>query len=189
MRIRYSTGDPSLLSGILQQATGMTAYAYAQQKLFGPIGVSGIRWNSDSQGRTTTYAGIQATLREYAKFGYLYLQRGQWDGAQVVPSAWVDRSTRAMHPCEDWYYYLWHINAPIRLGTQDPNCDSLFCAPTEVANLPPDAYFAEGVSGEFIFIVPSSDLVVVRLASDSLGAEHWDDYARAFLGLMLDAIR
>jgi CubicO group peptidase (beta-lactamase class C family) len=188
LRQRYSTGDPSLLSGILQKATGMTAYDYAQKKLFGPLGISGIRWNSDSKGRTTTYAGLQATLREFAKFGYLYLQRGRWDGAQVVPSAWVDRSTRAVRPCEDWYDYLWHINLPVRLGTQDPACGGIFCAPTEFANLPPDAYLAEGINGQFIFMIPSSDLIVARLANDSPGSEHWDDYTRAFMGLMLDAI-
>jgi CubicO group peptidase (beta-lactamase class C family) len=187
-RMRYSTGDPALLSGVFEGATGMSALEYARQVLFGPIGIPGVQWGSDLQGRTTTYAGIQATAQEYAKLGLLYLNRGMWDGEQVVPAAWVDLTTRGDAPCEDWYRYLWHQNPPARLGTQDPSCSELFCPPTAYADLPPEIYFAEGINGQFIFIVPSADMVVVRLANDSPGSEHWDDYAREFLTLMLEAL-
>jgi CubicO group peptidase (beta-lactamase class C family) len=186
---RYSTGDPALLSGVLGKATGMTALAYAKQKVFDIIGTPGIAWNSDFSGRTTTYAGLQATATEFAKYGYLYLRRGQWDGKQVIPEAWVDRTTRGSAPCEDWNQYLWHINLPVRLGTQDPSCTELFCPPTALANLPADGYFAEGVNGQFIFVIPSADLVVVRLGNDEAGSEHWDEYARGFLEALLDALR
>jgi CubicO group peptidase (beta-lactamase class C family) len=188
-RMRYSTGDPSLMSGIYQKATSMTALAYAKAKLFSKIGTPGITWNSDNAGRTTTYAGLQATAREYAKFGYLYLNRGTWDGTQVVPSAWVDMTTRAKDPCTDWYYYSWHINPPVRLGTQDGTCPDLVCAPTAYADLPPDAYFAAGVNGQLVFVVPSADVVIVRLASDQPGSEHWDEYGAGLLGKVLDAIK
>lgn len=186
---RYSTGDPALLSGVLQTAVGVTALQYAKLKVFDVIGTPNIRWNADNKGRTTTYAGLQATAAEYAKYAYLYLQRGSWNGKQVVPAEWVDRTTRAKNPCEDWNQYLWHINPPIRLGAQDPSCDGLFCLPTSFADLPADAYFAEGVNGQFVFVVPSSDLVIVRLANDQPGSEHWDEFASGFLSAMLDAIR
>lgn len=185
---RYSTGDPALLSGVLQKATGMTAYEYGKQKVFDVIGATSIRWNTDNRGRTTTYAGLQANARDYAKYGYLYLRRGEWDGKQVVPRDWIERTTQAKNPCEDWNQYLWHINPSTRLGPQPASCDSLFCLPTEYANLPSEAFFAEGVNGQFVFIVPSADLVIVRLANDDAGSEHWDDFARGFLGAMLDAI-
>jgi CubicO group peptidase (beta-lactamase class C family) len=186
---RYSTGDPALLSGILQKATGMTAYAYGKSKVFDVIGATSIRWNSDNKMRTTTYAGLQATARDYAKYGYLYLQRGKWDGKQVIPADWVDKTTQAKNPCEDWNQWLWHINPPTRLGPQDASCDSLFCLPTEYVNLPPDGFFAEGVNGQFVFVIPSADLVVVRLATDQSGSEHWDEFAKGFLLAMMDAIK
>jgi CubicO group peptidase (beta-lactamase class C family) len=186
--VRYSTGDPALLTGVLQEATGMTAFAYAQDVLLGPIGASSVRWNSDTSGRTTTYAGLQATAVDYAKFGYLYMNGGLWDGEQIVPADWIAKTTRAEDPCADWYRYLWHINPPVRLGEQDPSCPTMFCPPTAFANLPADAFFAEGVNGQFVFVVPSSDLVVVRLANDSPGIEYWDTYASEFLGMVLDAI-
>jgi CubicO group peptidase (beta-lactamase class C family) len=185
---RYSTGDPALLSGVLQEATGMTAYAYGKAKVFDVIGASSIRWNADNMMRTTTYAGLQASARDYARYGYLYLRRGEWDGKQVIPADWVDRTTIAKNPCEDWNQWLWHINLPTRLGTQDPACAGLFCLPTEYANLPPDGFMAEGVNGQFVIVIPSADLVIVRLASDQAGSDHWDDFARGFIGAMLDAI-
>ncbi len=186
--VRYSTGDPALLTGVLQEATGMSALEFAQEVLLGPIGASDVRWNSDSSGRTTTYAGLQATAVDYARFGYLFLNGGVWDGEQLVPAEWVELTTRALDPCADWYRYLWHVNMPVRLGIQDPSCPTMFCPPTEFANVPPDGFFAEGVNGQFVFVVPSADLVVVRLATDSPGIENWDTYARTLLGLVLDAI-
>jgi CubicO group peptidase (beta-lactamase class C family) len=186
---RYSTADPALLSGVLQAAAGKTALEYARDVLFGPLGISGATWNSDPKGRTTTQAGLQLTMRDYAKFGYLYAQRGKWDDTQVVPEAWVDLTTKRVEVCADRYRYLWHTNAPVRLGEYDPACsDFPNCTPRTLANLPADAFFAEGVFGQFVFIVPSANLVVVRLAQDQMGSEFWDEYARGFLTRMLDAI-
>ncbi|HEX6240614.1 MAG TPA: hypothetical protein VFZ61_06970, partial [Polyangiales bacterium] len=74
-------------------------------------------------------------------------------------------------------------------GKQDPACDSLYCPPIDIADLPPEAFFAEGVYGQFIFVVPSEDLVVVRLAQDTGGLEHWEQIGRGFLSAVLGAIR
>jgi CubicO group peptidase (beta-lactamase class C family) len=169
---QYSTGDPALLSGILQQATGMTALAYARQHLLGPIGIGdGLTWRTAAS-RTTTFAGMQATVRDYAKFGYLFLHRGAWDGAQIVPAQWVDVSTRTGESLEDWYGYLWHVNMPIKF---------------EDTSLPEDGFTALGVFGQHIMVIPSKHLVVVRVAMDSLGATNWN--AATFLGHLLGATR
>ena len=186
---RYSTGDPALLSGVLQGATGKTVLEYARAVLFGPIGIPDVGWNSDSKGRTTSYAGLQATARELAKFGFLYQNHGAWDGKQIVPGSWIDFTTRAKDVCRDGYRYLWHINPPIRLGAQDPSCEFLACPPTSFANLPADGFFAEGITGQFVFVVPSADLVVVRLAQDDFGSEYWDDGGRELLSGVLDSIK
>jgi CubicO group peptidase (beta-lactamase class C family) len=186
---RYSTGDPALLSGVIQGATGKTALEYAREVLLNPIGIPDLRWNSDPKGRTTTFMGIQGTLREFAKFGFLYLRRGKWDGVQIVPEQWIDFTTQAEDRCNERYRYLWHVNAPMRLAETDPNCpDFPDCPPTKIANLPGNAFFAEGVTGQFIFVVPSADIVVARLASDGNGSDYWDEYARGFLERLLDAV-
>lgn len=186
---RYSTGDPALLSGVFQAVTGKTAFAYAKEVLLGPIGSSEILWNSDSKGRTTSYAGVQATAREFAKFGLLYAHRGEWDGRQVVPRAWVDFTTVPEDACKERYRYLWHVNPPLRLAKTDPSCaDFPNCPPTELANLPRDGFFAEGVAGQFIFVFPSADLVVARVAADDLGSDYWDEYAAGFLDRIFAAL-
>jgi CubicO group peptidase (beta-lactamase class C family) len=187
--MRYSTGDPALLTEVLQQSTGMTALAYAKQKIFDVIGTPRIRWNQDAKGRTTTFAGLSATAREFAKYGYLYLHRGQWDGKQVVPADWVDFTTRAEKPCSDWNRNLWHQNLPVRFGTQDPACPTQFCQPTTLADLPADGFLAKGVFGQYMIVIPSADLVIVRFAQDQYGSEHWDDYGRGLIPAVLDAIK
>jgi CubicO group peptidase (beta-lactamase class C family) len=187
--MRYSTGDPALLTGVLEGATGQTAFAFAQDSLFGPLGITDATWSSDAEGRTTTYAGLSATARDYARFGYLYLRQGGWNGESVVPASWVEHTTQADDRCTDWYKYLWHINPPIRLGDADPDCGALAdCPPVTLADLPPDAFFAQGIFGQFIFVVPSADLVVVRIANDVPGAEGWDRHARGLLTRLLDAV-
>ena len=188
-RMRYSTGDPSLLTGVIQGATGQTALEFARQALFSKIGTPDIRWGSDSRGRTTTYAGMQATAIEYAKFGYLFLREGQWDGEQVVSKEWVERVSQADDPCVDWYRYLWHVNPPIRLGEGDPSCPEMgTCPPLDLADIPPDTFFAEGINGQFMFVIPSADMIAVRLGSDGGGVETWDAAAREFLGKVLGAV-
>lgn len=156
---QYSTGDPALLSGVLQRATGMSALDYAREKILQPIGAQSVQWNSDPQGRTTTFAGLQATAQDYARYGFLFLNRGAWDGAQRVPAAWVDLSTRPGRALEPWYGYLWHVNLPERF---------------ESPGLPADGFTAQGVQGQFITVIPSERLVLVRLAADELAGAEFD---------------
>jgi CubicO group peptidase (beta-lactamase class C family) len=186
---RYSTADPGLLSGVLQSVAGKTAFEYAKEKLFKPLGVSDVKWNSDNKGRTTTFAGMQATVRDYAKFGFLYLRHGQWDGQEVVPGTWVDLTTRAVDPCHEQYRFLWHINLPVRLGDADPACPGfLQCDPTTFANLPASGFFAIGVYGQLILVLPSADIVIARVGQDDAGSEYWDRYARDLMQQVLDAV-
>ncbi|MET0340796.1 MAG: serine hydrolase [Polyangiales bacterium] len=186
--MRYSTGDPALLTAVIQQSVGKTAYAYAKEKLFDVIGIAGVRWNQHPSGQTTVFAGLSATAREFAKFGYLYLRHGEWEGKQVVPGAWVDRTTKAEKPCSDWYRYLWHQNFALRLGEQDRKCPVAFCQPTNFADVPADAFMAKGVFGQYVIIMPSEDLIIVRLAQDQMGSEHWDDWSQGVVPGVLGAI-
>jgi CubicO group peptidase (beta-lactamase class C family) len=138
----YCSGVTHLLSAVLQHATGMTTREYANQVLFPRIGIDPIpenRWTSDPQGVTIGGYELYLTPREMAKFGYLYLHQGSWDGQQVVPAAWVAAST-AWHVDKGdglGYGYQWHI---------DPGRKN---------------YAALGRAGQHIFVYPEQDLVVV----------------------------
>jgi CubicO group peptidase (beta-lactamase class C family) len=91
----YCTPGVHLLSAILTKATGMTTAAYAQSRLFAPLGIdaTALTWGTDPQGITLGGYGIQMTPRDMAKLGLLYLHDGRWDGAQIVPETWMTAAT------------------------------------------------------------------------------------------------
>lgn len=138
----YSGGDALLLSGVIEQVAGMSAGEYAEAKLLEPIGIDGAEWWSDTFGHTLSYCCIDATTRDFARFGQLYLDRGKWGDRQVVPEQWVIDSTTASAASEGKYgYQLWL---------------------DEEAPIPADMFHASGHDAQRIFVIPSLDLVVVR---------------------------
>lgn len=139
----YSSGDTMVLSGVIEQVTGTATADYAQEKLFEPLGIESVDWWSDAEGNTLTYCCVDTTSRDFARFGLLYLQEGEWQGDQVVPADWV---TESLEPAESWdgYGYQWW-----RTGAESDD-------------LPDDLFSARGHDGQFTYVVPSLDLVVVR---------------------------
>ncbi len=165
----YSTGDPMLLSGVIQKATGMTAFEFADQNLFGPLNIKNIHWDQDKDGYTATAWGLYTTVRNYAKFGYLFLRNGQWDGQQIVPEQWVKKSTTSDDAVNMWKYYgyLWHVNLPLRLAPANltENLKNKKGSPVPVEGIPSDGYMAAGVLGQNIIVIPSKDLLIVKVAN------------------------
>ena len=124
-----------ILSGILVKATGQSVFDFATDNLFSPLdihvrnnvvlrskeeqlaffqdnnNVSG--WVADQQGVNTAGWGLTLTIRDMAKIGQLYLNSGAWEGAQIVPTRWINESTREHSRCSQWgnlpYGYLWWI--------------------------------------------------------------------------------
>ena len=112
----YSTGASHLLSAIVQQTTGMTAFEFAREHLFQPLGITDVGWLEDPQGVNSGGYGLLLRPRDMAKLGYLYLRLGEWDGAQIVPAAWVQTSTQAHTDADNrWpdadtgYGYQWWV--------------------------------------------------------------------------------
>ncbi len=174
-RFYYSTGDPMLLSGVIRKATGKTAFEFAKPHLFEPLNITNVRWDSDKAGYTATAWGLHTTVRNYAKFGYLFLNKGRWEDKQIVSEKWVEKSTRTDPSVRMWpaYGYLWHVNLPMRLRAWK-------------SKIPADGYMAEGVLGQNIFIIPSKDLVVVKVANSQGG--HPDPNPAKFLTMILDSM-
>jgi CubicO group peptidase (beta-lactamase class C family) len=174
----FSTGDPMLLSRVMQEATGMTALEFAKQNMFEPLNMSEVDWDQDLDGYTATAWGLHATVRDYTKFGYLYLNKGRWEERQIVPAEWVETSTRTDPSVRMWdaYGFLWHVNLPHRLKFGHSSMST--------EGIPADGYMAEGVLGQNIIIIPSLDLVIVRVANQTQGRM---DPVR-FLTMILEAI-
>jgi CubicO group peptidase (beta-lactamase class C family) len=136
----YNTGASHVLSSILQKVTGIRADSFAMEHLFAPLGIDQFYWPIDSEGVAFGGSGAQLTPRDMARFGYLYLNKGMWDGTQIVPESWVEASQqkhmeRKYIPDNYYGYQFW---------VSDYN-----------------TYSAVGFGGQWITIVPDHDLVVV----------------------------
>ncbi|MCR9104164.1 MAG: beta-lactamase family protein [Gammaproteobacteria bacterium] len=137
----YSSGETLLMSAVLETVTGMSVNDYAEQVLFAPLGMTPAQWWQDGVGRTTVYCCIDTTSRQFARFGLLYARNGQWNGQQIVPSLWVADSTRPNDVFEGYGYQWWLSKS---LGEEH-------------------SYFsARGHDGQYIYVFPQHDLVVVR---------------------------
>lgn len=159
----YSGGDSMAISGILQHAVGETAYDFGQRYLFNSIGIPNIIWESDPAGRTIGGWGIEATVREFAKFGYLYMNNGVWNGAQIVSSKWVDESTEKPFAGLYWYGYKWWLAPSF--------------TPEGATDIPQDTFAAMGLFGQKIYVIPAYNIVVVRTGADVTDySKEWTDY-------------
>jgi len=149
---RYSTGNSQLLSGVIWVATGSTAYTFAMDHLLRPIGLENVRWDSDLAGNTATGSGVRATLREFAKFGYLYMKNGEWDGQQIVPESWIELSHQPAMDGVTMYGLHWWLKPAIDRDGTTSISDNLL--------------IAWGIHTQQIFVMPDQGLLVVRIGND-----------------------
>jgi CubicO group peptidase (beta-lactamase class C family) len=157
----YNNSACQVVSELILRATGMQAANYAAYRLASKIGMWNADWLTDMVGNTLTYQSVIASAREFAKFGYLFLRGGVWDGEQILSSDWVEESTTRSQVLNPFYGYLWWCNTGGLMWT----------------DVPADAYAAMGFQEKKIYVVPSLDLVAVRLGD---AAVTWSD--NYFLG-------
>jgi CubicO group peptidase (beta-lactamase class C family) len=148
--MEYSTGNTHLLSAILTKVTGTSTWQFAQESLARPLGFTLPRWPQDPQGIYFGGNDMLLTPRQMLAFGELYLNQGRSNGQQVIPAEWVRQSfvPRARSRREDdrFYGYGWWIR---ELAGQQ-------------------TAYAWGFGGQFIFVVPKLDLVVVTTSATTL---------------------
>jgi len=142
----YNSGASQLLSLIIKKATGKHVDEYAQEHLFGPLGIASYQWKITPTGFPDTEGGLYLTSRDLAKIGYLYLMDGLWDGVRVLPEGWVDASVERSVDDTEWlgmgYGFQWWL---VPWG---PENDSY-------------AYAAIGYGGQRLFVVPELNVVAV----------------------------
>ncbi len=147
----YDSGAVILSSALIQARTGMHADKYARDRLFGQLGIESHRWHGNSEGHPHMGGGLYLRPTDMARFGQMFLDDGRWNGTQVISKQWVKASFEQhvdlagkSHQHVIGYGYWWWIFEPA----------------TEIgATLP--FYAAYGANGQFIFVVPEFDLVVV----------------------------
>lgn len=153
-RFQYSSAASHLLSAIITRSTGMCAQDFAAEHLFAPVGIeppaAGIKhthsqadvfsnteqWPKDPQGNSIGGWGLVLKPRDMARFGYLYLKGGQWDGEQVIPEKWCKESVEPHTPGYGYQWWLREVN-------------DVF------------VFSADGRGGNHIYCLPEQDLVVV----------------------------
>jgi len=152
MHFNYNSGSSHLLTAIVQEVTGRTALQYANERLFHPLGIYDAGW-SVYQGINNGGSELVLRPRDMAKVGYLMLNEGRWEGEQILPAEWVEASIQQfiktdVEFLEEEYGYQWYTK---------------HFAGHKV-------HSAEGLGGNFTFVVPDLDLVVV-FAGGLMGRE------------------
>jgi CubicO group peptidase (beta-lactamase class C family) len=149
----YCTAGVGLLGGILARATGADVETFAQERLFGPLGIEGVTWPRNPRGAVFLGGGLRLSPRELGRLGQLYLDRGAADGRQIISEAWVEASTRPHVRVDDdtEYGYLWWLRAfATESGTHR-------------------GYFMQGNGGNKVGVFPALRAVVV-ITAENFGA-------------------
>jgi len=151
-RFHYISVDSQVLGMVLESATGRPAAELLEEKIWTPLGMeSDAAWNTDGAGVALSFCCLNATLRDYARFGRLYLRKGNWEGRQIVPERWVMESVTPDSPhlmpgetMDGWgYQYQWWV-------PPDPDGE----------------FMAIGVFGQYIYVNQKEDLVIVKTSAD-----------------------
>ncbi len=167
VRFHYNNYNLVLLGMVLERVTGSTVSAYLQDKIWKPLGMEyPASWSLDSQhsGMEKMESGLNACAIDFAKFGRLYLRRGEWNGKQIVPENWVVEST-TVEPDSQWtnYKYLWWI---LHSGK--------------------GRFMAVGNLGQFIFVAPDKDCIIVRLGRGK--PQNWQKVYPQLFGSLVEVL-
>jgi CubicO group peptidase (beta-lactamase class C family) len=154
----YISVDTQVLGMLLVRATGKPLATYLEEKIWGPLGMeSDAEWVTDRAGKDGmeyAFCCLNATLRDYAKFGRLYLRRGDWQGRRIVSERWARESVVPDKP------YLVHS------GAYFPNWTIGYQYQWWVPEGAEGEFMAIGVWGQYIYVNPARNVIIVKTAAD-----------------------
>ena len=144
---QYVSMDTHVAAWALRRATGRSIHELWEET-YGPLGFREAPYYlTDGEGVAFALGGLNLTTRDYAKFGQLFLQQGEWNGERLIPADWVRRSTRHSAPALSGrgvgYGYQWWVPMPER-----------------------GDYFAVGIYGQYVYIDPARGIVIAKNAAD-----------------------
>jgi CubicO group peptidase (beta-lactamase class C family) len=160
---QYSSGTTNIISKIIRQTVGDSAYyKFPTEKLFSKIGMNHMIMEPDASGTFVGSSYGYASARDWARFGLLYLNDGVWNRETILPPGWVKYSVTPA-PAADMGKYgaHWWLNAG------DPHNPQRRKYPA----LPVDAYWADGFEEQYVMVIPSKKLVIVRLGVSHHGSD------------------
>ena len=142
----YSQPCTYTLASIIQRNAGMPLTEYLRPRLFDPLGIGPVSWATFPPGREQGFSGLYARTEDIAKLGQLYLQRGQWDGTQLIPAAWVEQATSVQVANPDGATADWQQGYGFQFWQSR------------------HGYRGDGAFGQFCVVLPEQDTVVVTTA-------------------------
>lgn len=152
----YNSVATYMCSAIVQKVTGRTVLDYLTPRLFDPLGISGMRWETCPRGINTGGWGLSIQTEGLAKFGQLLLQKGRWNGKQLLPAAWIDEATR------------FHIQQPGGDKPDRPKAqnDWLQGYGYQFWRCQGTAFRGDGAFGQFTIVLPEQDAVIVMTSEN-----------------------
>lgn len=137
----YQSASTQLLAMIIEKATGQPLAEYASEKLWKHIGANqDASWHTDDEGEALAFCCFNSNARDFARLGQLYLNKGQWNGEQIVPEPFVDISTQPNPKASDYGYQWWIYKS----GSTK-------------------TFYMQGHLGQYVVVIPDLNLVFVRL--------------------------
>ena len=162
----YNNANTQILSEVLERATGERYTDYLATRLWQPLQTNdAFIWLDRSGGNPKTFCCLFATPRDWAKVGQLFSDRGQVDGKQVVPMAWLDKMQQPSNLVNKYGYHLWlKARTDSKSGVYDRAASRPFLAE--------DTFYLDGAARQRVYIIPAQQLVIVRIGERP---EQWDD--------------
>jgi CubicO group peptidase (beta-lactamase class C family) len=149
----YNSLGTYMLSAIVQKVTGQRTLDYLKPRLFDPLGISGMDWETDKQGINTGGWGLRLKTEDMAKFAQLFLQKGNWNGKQILPASWIDEAS-TMKIMQD-------PNAP---QSKRDSSDWLQGYCYQMWRCRHNAFRGDGAFGQFMIVMPEQDAVLAITA-------------------------
>lgn len=176
----YNSGVSQMLSAILCEVTGMTTARFAELNLFGPLGIESYEWESDPQGVHTGGYGMWMKPDDLLKFGQLYLQKGWWGQEQLISTERAQQSVQPSimvdPPWSGGYGWHWWVDA--FSSTDGQALGTSF-----------DYFYARGFGGQFIYVVPQLETVVILTEDKRKKDRHKVDVFREWIvPLLLEGV-
>ena len=156
-KYRYNSMASFMLSAIVKKVTGEKAVDYLTPRLFEPLGIEGVDWETNPQGINTGGWGLRVKTEDMAKLGQLYLQKGKWNGKQILTKKWVEEATSLKI----------QQNPNMTQAKRDSSNDSMQGYCYQFWRAKNNSYMANGADGQFILVMPDKDVVVVLTAESN----------------------
>jgi CubicO group peptidase (beta-lactamase class C family) len=174
----YVSINTQVLGMLVTRVSGRSLTQYLQEKIWEPVGMEhNAQWITDKLNMEMALGGLNISLRDYGKFGLLYMHKGNWKGKQIVPESWIEASVQTDAPhlepgpnpmsnSDFGYGYQWWVPEPGKRDARDGD------------------FFAAGIYNQYIYISPERSLVIVKLSANHHFKEMGDDSKNVHVALL-----